>query len=69
MVVYKDCETCKDFCNCNCDDLAGRVYLQRYGRDCYAEENTKANNKAVNNAMIYELENAWEDRVSSYKKY
>ena len=36
--MCKDCETCKNFNNCGCDDLREREYLRREGKDCYKDE-------------------------------
>ena len=33
----KDCETCKNFGKCGCDDLREREYLRREGKDCYKD--------------------------------
>ena len=64
--MNKDCETCKDFCSCGCDDLRERAYLRREGKDCYSQYDQEAV-KTPSYAEIYEAENAWEDRISSYR--
>lgn len=31
-MVYKDCETCKNYGSCGCDALREREYLRRKGK-------------------------------------
>ena len=67
--MRQDCNTCKDYGNCGCDDLMERAYLHREGKDCYnpnIKENQK-NTKTPSYSEIYEAEDAWERRVSSYR--
>ena len=71
--MYPECNTCKEYGSCGCDDWRERAYLHREGKDCHRpkKEDTKILNTSSDNriARIYEAEDEWERRVSSYGYY
>lgn len=74
--MYPKCNTCKEYGSCGCDDWRERAYLHNEGKDChrpnpdvYVQEENVKTAKIPSNAQIYEAEDAWERRVSSYGYY